>query len=243
MRETPKSVPPNEVHKQQTSTMNLLASTQLVLASVSFLSRRSRSPKWTWKGTATRVRQYSTDPCDDETTTTTGLGTTQNYLKTYHMQGETTPENPSGITVSTDTGHVLQTDVPRKMGGKDGAPQPVETLLAAWIGCTQATSLFVGRQMKPKRLLLDRLVFDVHGERDERGALTLPIEETPPVPSRLSRISGTIKVYLKGGRSIEASELSVLQKQTELRCPVANMMMASGCHIDVVWIDGASSQG
>jgi uncharacterized OsmC-like protein len=191
------------------------------------------------KGTALRVREFSADLSTEETGG--GGNTSPKHLKIYHLEGETAPGNPSGVSVSTDTGHVLQTDVPRKMGGKDAAPQPVETLIAAWIGCTQATALFVGRQMKPKRLLLDRLVFAVKGERDERGALTLPIDEIPPVPSRLSRITGTIKVYHKGGLSVEAPELNLLQKQTELRCPVANMMLASGCCIDVEWIDGTSS--
>ena len=201
----------------------------------------------------------------------------KDYRKTYRLQGETlSGGNPTGVRVTTDTGHVLQTDVPTSMGGLNRAPQPVETLLAAWMGCTQATALFVGRQMgmpvstktrKPQqtttttttnqqqpqqsrtqqasstRLLLDRLVFvDIQAERDERGALTLPIvkDQAPPVPSRITRLTGTIVVYRRGGEPITPSEMHMLQQQTEWRCPVANMMAASGCQMDVAWVDGAS---
>lgn len=189
------------------------------------------------------------------------------YTKRYHLTGETTRGNKSGVTVSTknSTGHhqhhTLQTDLPKRMGGQDTAAQPVELLLTAWMGCTQATALFVGRQMmmttgsnnnnhsenkskaqpqQQRRFLLDRLVFDVQGERDERGALSLPIDQNPPVPSRLQRVSGTITVYRAGGLAIAPEEMKLLQEQTELRCPVANMMIASGCQMDVKWIDGAS---
>ena len=46
----------------------------------------------------------------------------------------------SKVTCQTNTNHILETDVPKKMGGGDDAPQPVEHLLAALLGCTQATA-------------------------------------------------------------------------------------------------------
>eukprot|EP00977_Amphora_coffeiformis_P011139 scaffold2657_cov89-Amphora_coffeaeformis.AAC.33 len=161
------------------------------------------------------------------------------HVKIYKLEGETMDNNKSGVKIVTDTEHILYTDLPKKMGGKNTAPQPVETMLAAWMGCTQATALFVGRQMKPNRLLIDRLVFEnIQGERDERGALTLPIDENPPVPSRLTRVSGRIAVYRAKGESISQEELDLLREQTELRCPVANMMIASGCQMNVEWVCG-----
>ena len=130
------------------------------------------------------------------------------------------------------------------MGGTDTAPQPVETLMASWMGCTQATAIFVGRHMQQQegggrkgRVLIEKLEFDnIQAFRDERGALHLPINETPEIPSRLQRISGTIRVYLRGGGVLEEDQLHLLQEQTEIRCPVANMMLASGCSIDVKWV-------
>ena len=101
------------------------------------------------------------------------------YRKHYNIKGN---GKQSIVKMQTNTGHTIQTDIPQKMGGKDTAPQPVEYLLSALIGCTQATSTYVGRMMKP-RLLIDRIDFDIHGYRDERGALELPIDTVPSIPA------------------------------------------------------------
>jgi len=136
--------------------------------------------------------------------------------------------------MTTDTGHSLRTDVPQKMGGKDEAPQPVEHLLAAYLGCTQATALYVGRMMWP-RLPVESIVYDVTAFRDERGALELPIDEVPSVPARLQMISGTVAVEFEAGVEVTDEQLEILAEQTEARCPVANMIRASGCIINVNW--------
>lgn len=186
-----------------------------------------------------------------------------------------------GTNTGTDTGHTIHTDLPLSMGGTNKAPQPVEYLLAAYIGCTQATAMFVGRNMQP-RLLIDRMEFEIEGERDERGALDcLPIrngigigastststsirssskvqsaqtqdedaediQEFPSIPSRLLRIKGSIAVFTKNRKgedveSIGESAMNLLEKHTETRCPVANMILSSGCIIDVEWLDGAAA--
>jgi putative redox protein len=188
-----------------------------------------------------------------ERKSTTRLGTMQtfstlyqdkdgtNHAKTYRIQGQTTPQSKGSVTMTTNTGHSIQTDLPKPMGGKDCAPQPVETLLAALVGCTQATALFVGRQMKPNRLVIDKMVFSLTATRDERGALQLPIEIDPPVPSRLQHVSGTIRVFAAKGARIPEEQMRLLREQTEQRCPVANMMLASGCAMAVEWIDGSES--
>lgn len=159
-------------------------------------------------------------------------GSSINPMKTYQING--TGRN-SVVEMITNTGHSLKTDVPKRMGGTDDAPQPVETLLAALLGCTQATAIFVGRNMVP-RILIDKIDFDIQAERDERGALTMPIHETPVIPARLKRIHGTIHVFAKSTLSQE--QLATLTTQTEARCPVASMVIASGCNLDVKWIDG-----
>jgi hypothetical protein len=162
-----------------------------------------------------------------------------------------------GVTVKTNTGHVLQTDLPRTMGGRDSAPQPVEMLLASWMGCTQATALFVGRHLLNNNAVIDCSEFDnITAFRDERGALALPIDRAPSVVSRLQRVTGTITVHTRcqqdsscsnnnnnNATGISAEQLLVLKEQTELRCPVANMMIASGCVMDVTWVVGAANSG
>lgn len=151
-------------------------------------------------------------------------------MKRYQIQGV---GERSRVNLVTDTGHSISTDVPIKMGGENLAPQPVETLLAALIGCTQATAVFVGRQMRPERILIDRLEFNITASRDERGAIELPIDKTPSVPARLQSVSGEIMVYTK--KPLSTQQLKVLQEQTELRCPVANLLTAAGCQMNVCW--------
>lgn len=144
----------------------------------------------------------------------------------------------SKVTCRTNTNHILEADVPKKMGGGDEAPQPVEHLLAALVGCTQATATYVGRMMRP-RLNIERIDFNIEAYRDERGALSLPITELPPIPARLQSVSGSVDVHFKDGADVSEEQLRVLGEQTEARCPVANMMHASGCVMDIQWRNGA----
>ena len=155
------------------------------------------------------------------------------HTKSYKIQGI---GQGSAVEMKTNTNHKLSTDVPIKMGGKDTSPQPVELLLASLIGCTQATAIYVGRMMKP-RLLVDKIEFDLTACRDERGALALPIDKAPPIAARLESISGTVKVYFKKGVNPTQNEFLILKEQTEARCPVANMIHASGCKTDIEWTD------
>ena len=161
---------------------------------------------------------------------------TPKYEKSYRLSGV---GKGTKVEISTDTGHFLSTDIPKTMGGTDSAPQPVETLLAAWMGCTQATALFVGRQLPDNRVVVELDFENIRAFRDERGALQLPINEIPEVPSRLNRITGTIKVSSSKGDPISTEQMQLLQQQTEIRCPVANMMIASGCSIDVKWTNAS----
>ena len=160
----------------------------------------------------------------------------KSHLKSYTING-TGSKNKSSI--NTNTGHTIQTDIPKHMGGSNTAPQPVELLLSSLMGCTQATSMYVGRNM-PNRIFIERLEFvNIIAIRDERGALQLPIVDTPQVPSRLQKVEGLVKVYLDPKRNpngISEEELSLLKEQTEIRCPIANMMIASGCDLDIKWI-------
>ena len=104
--------------------------------------------------------------------------------------------------------------------------------------------------MQPTRLVLDRLEFDILAIRDERGAIALPLVSdddddvndehgsSREIPSRLQRVSGTVTLYAVKKQKIEPEAIKMLKELTEQRCPVANMMIASGCRMDVVWVDG-----
>lgn len=177
------------------------------------------------------------------TTTTIKRWDSSPYMKTYQIKGL---GEKNSIMAHTNTNHKIQTDLPRAMGGMDKAPQPVEYLLAAFIGCTQATAVYVGRNMRPRRLNISKINFDITAHRDERGALggSIPIEkdsDLPEVPSRLQLIQGTIQVMLKNNEQVSDEEMILLEKQTEARCPVANMIRSSGCTVDIKWIDGSNA--
>lgn len=138
------------------------------------------------------------------------------------------------------TGHSILTDLPKVMGGSNCYAQPVEHLLAALVSCEHVTALYVGRSMNP-RLFIDRTEWEISAARDERGALHPPINEDPPVPSRLHQIVGQVVVHRKDGLPISREELHLLKHQTEIRCPVANMIAASGCKIEIIWKVGEPS--
>jgi uncharacterized OsmC-like protein len=184
------------------------------------------------------LRQFvgsAEDDCSSTSSTTSTTSSSSSTIKTYKLQGTTSSTTKCGVTLTTNTGHVIETDLPRFMGGKDGAAQPVELLLSSLIGCTQATALFVGRNLTP-RVDIRHMEFDIQAERDEEGALQLPVTQDPIVPSRLIRVSGTVTLIASKPIPSELV-LDVLRHQTELRCPIANMMLASGIEMDIQWRD------
>jgi putative redox protein len=165
-------------------------------------------------------------------------GIPSEFRKSYQISGV---GRKSAVEMLTSTNHAIHSDVPKQMGGSNAAPQPVELLLASLLGCTQATATFVGRQMNP-RILLDRLEMDIQAERDERGALELPIDRDPEIPARLQRVTGIVRVYTRNKQPLSDSQLELISHQTEERCPVANMVKSSGCVMDVEWVNGISKE-
>jgi uncharacterized OsmC-like protein len=165
-------------------------------------------------------------------------------MKSYHLVGEGCG-NACKMRTSGNKSHHLATDIPHAVGGGDTAPQPVELLLSALTGCKTATAHFVSRQMRP-RIRLSRIDFDISAERDEKGALQLPIG-TPfdsYAPSRLQRIWGTATVHLEAGTKSELSQetISLLEREVERRCPIANMVTSSGCALDIRWVAAQPSK-
>lgn len=123
------------------------------------------------------------------------------------------------------------TDVPTSMGGKNKGPQPIELLLASLCGCELVTAQFIARNMKP-RVTIDRIDFDVHASRNQLGAIGLPIggaHDSSSPPSRLERIWGTATLHT----SATADEVRTIASEVKMRCPVANMVILSGCVLDI----------
>ena len=143
----------------------------------------------------------------------------------------------SGCEVTTTTGHMLRTGLPVRVGGDDEAPQPVEMLVAALLGCKTATAHFVARHLwqRPHNRI-ERIDFeDVVAERDERGALSLPIAAPAPVSAQLTLVQGIAKVTPVAGACLRDDDVRELGRLVEERCPVAAMMRASGCALRIEW--------
>jgi putative redox protein len=150
--------------------------------------------------------------------------------KGYYVSGGGTGTR---CAMRTDDGYEVLSDVPVAAGGGGGAPQPVQLLLAALCGCEQATAAFVAFKFKPQRLALGRIEFELRAERDEQGALTLPLDTAElPAPARLARVWGTATVH---GTAATDVQLGRLGEEVHRRCPVANMVVLSGCTLDIEW--------
>ena len=168
---------------------------------------------------AARQRTLSTRTARQRT-----LSTRKPREKLYSITGRT-----EGTTSTSQTrGHTLRTDTPPSGGGKDTAPQPVETLLAALIGCEGATADFVARMLRTKIRSID---FELEASRDPQGAAHLPVDATAPAVSRLARIWGVAHVETDA----DDESIEKIGRIVHERCPVANMVVASGCELDIEW--------
>ena len=163
-----------------------------------------------------------------------GLSSTPR-MKKYGMSSSSV-ESPGCIAL-TDTGHSIRTDLPRQVGGQDTGPQPVELMLAALLGCKTATAHFVARHLWPRpHHRIHTIKFeDVEAERDERGALTLPITQQPPASAALVRVRGVAIITPMSTGAISAADVSALGELVEQRCPVAATLLTAGCKLDFVW--------
>lgn len=152
----------------------------------------------------------------------------QAKVKQYGIKGIT-----SGVAcdIYTSSGFQMRTDIPKVVGGDNSAPEPIYHVLSALVGCESATAMFVARKL---RLDVTSIRFEVRASRDERGALALPIDRTPVVPSRLDKIEGT--AFVSSPKSISDLQLHTLAEQTHARCPVANMISSSGTELSIKFV-------
>lgn len=60
---------------------------------------------------------------------------------------------------------------------------------------------------------------------------------SPPAPARLTRVTGVATVHLSPRAACPepAERVDELRRLVEARCPVANMLEAAGCRLDIEW--------
>jgi uncharacterized OsmC-like protein len=131
----------------------------------------------------------------------------------------------------TSTGHEIHIDVPRAIGGTDTAAEPVYHLLAALAACEAATARYVALKMRP-RVVIAGMRFTLNAERNQNGALQLPIDTPPEVWAGLTQIVGTCTVHTEAPQE----QVDRLAEQVHVRCPVASMVIASGCVLNLEYI-------
>ena len=164
-------------------------------------------------------------------------------LHTYRLSARSGASRKPSCDILTSTGHDIRTDLPKLSGGADKAPQPVELMVASLLGCKTATAHFVARHLWPRpHNKIDSISFlDVVAERDDRGALTLPITEEPPITAGLLRVTGKAVVSPVSTSAISSADVAELGALVEKRCPVAAMFHASGCSVDFTWVVGSGT--
>jgi putative redox protein len=168
--------------------------------------------------------------------TTAGMAT-----KAYHFSGGSTEDGRPGCTTHTNTGHTVTTDLP-KIGGRNASPQPVELLIAALLGCKVATAHYVARHLfpRPHNRLASVRFSEVVAERDERGALALPLTDPPPTTSALTMVRGVVTVVPSSCGTITSDDIRQLGELVEQRCPVAATLLRSGCALEFEWLLGGT---
>lgn len=131
----------------------------------------------------------------------------------------------NGMRVDLSAGkHKIALDEPVPLGGKDSAIDPLSNILAALIGCENAMSQIISKEMN---FDLQGISFDVEGELDPRGFM------------------GNLDVkpyfeYVKIKAFVETSEpqerIDELIGQIELRCPVFRTFKDAGIHMENHWV-------
>eukprot|EP00212_Chloropicon_laureae_P005003 CAMPEP_0197490804 /NCGR_PEP_ID=MMETSP1311-20131121/5247_1 /TAXON_ID=464262 /ORGANISM="Genus nov. species nov., Strain RCC856" /LENGTH=208 /DNA_ID=CAMNT_0043035375 /DNA_START=77 /DNA_END=703 /DNA_ORIENTATION=+ len=129
--------------------------------------------------------------------------------------------------------HEVTTDLPKKIGGKDEHPQPVEYLLAALIGCEVSTATFVARHMKP-RFRLASIDFDYKAERNGGVPVSLPLDADLPGSPALQRVYGTATVRCAASSAETQARVDELRRHTQARCPVHRTL--AGVRFETEWL-------
>ncbi len=129
------------------------------------------------------------------------------------------------------TPHEVRTDLPKKIGGRDEHPQPVEYLLAALIGCEVSTATFVARHMQP-RMKLEHIEFSYRGCRNAAIPVHLPLDADLPASPALQRVYGTATVRCAAPET--QARVEELMRHTQARCPVHSTL--AGVQFDTKWV-------
>ena len=114
-------------------------------------------------------------------------------------------------------------DEPKKLGGEDKAPTPMEHILGALNGCFVVTIEMIAREQCYK---LTNISIQSEGLIDPRGLFG-----TAKVSPHFQRVNINIEVF--ADESFKSFD--PIKKETIKRCPVYNLIKDSGAIIQVSW--------
>lgn len=119
--------------------------------------------------------------------------------------------------------HRILIDEPAARGGTDRAASPLETLLAAYLGCTNVIAHIVAEEMGAE---LGALRFELEAELDTRGVFG-KAEVAVPFP----------RIHLRVEAETAESEARIAELRAQLarRCPVAVILREAGVELIDDW--------
>ena len=119
--------------------------------------------------------------------------------------------------------HTIIIDEPAVRHGTDQGPTPLETLLAAFAGCT---NVILNKIAEEQSIVISDMEVSVTGHLDRRG-----IDGRSMVTNVFPEIDLKIDCRMHGA----PADLSPLQQQLRERCPVSVVLRASGSTIKETW--------
>lgn len=119
--------------------------------------------------------------------------------------------------------HLVATDEPKERGGTDLSATPLETMLSAFLGCTNVITQFVAGQSGIK---ISNMDMALEGHFDTRGVFG-KAEVRQPFPKII------LKVKLESNANSE--QLRKLKKDVAEKCPVSVILREAGCEIEEEW--------
>lgn len=117
----------------------------------------------------------------------------------------------------------FHTAEPKKLGGDDSAPTPMEYVLAAYTGCLAVVIELVAKELD---FSFDRLEIEAEGLIDRRGLFGVP-----GVSTHFQSVKATI--HLQSPESPDL--LPQLQAEVARRSPAHNLLVDAGIAVELTW--------
>ncbi len=120
-------------------------------------------------------------------------------------------------------GHVLVVDEPEERHGTDEGMTPLETLLAAFAGCT---NVILHKIAGERGVTLRIGAINVEGHLDPRGVRrNVQVERAFP----------EIDLEVSCATDADAATLEEIRRELRHRCPVSHVLRASGSEVRETW--------